>query len=433
MPKYAFCLFFLIPILSCSSQTVRAPKNPTSSDGLPEPYATKSTTNYSDGVGWKGSRTPKAPEGFVVTKYADGFDNPRWLCLTPWGDVLVAESNSNHSTMEKLLAPFVGANKSNNMAHSADRITWLGGGADRAWNGPRGVFIDHGLNQPFGMLFLGDWFYVGDTNALLRFPLVNGRLTADAVAEKVADLPAGEHNRHWTRNIVASADGSKIYVGVGSGSNAAEFGISNEVMRARILEMNPDGSDLRVYASGLRNPVGMDWEPATGALWSVVNERDELGDDLVPDYFTHVVRGAFYGWPYSYWGGHLDPRVKEKAPDAAGKAILPDLNMGNHHAPLGLSFYRGTSFPAHYRGGAFIAEHGSWNSKVLEGYKVVFIPFKDGRPSGPSEDFLTGFNAGIDQKTVYGRPVGLLVLGDGSLLVTDDLSNTIWKVRAVKP
>ncbi len=246
------------------------------------------------------------------------------------------------------------------------------------------------------------------------------------------DLPAGKHNRHWTRNIITNAKGTKIYIAIGSGSNVAENGFDNEKDRARIWEINPDGTGLKVYATGIRNPVGMDWAPGTKTLWTSVNERDELGDELVPDYFTSVQEGGFYGWPYSYYGQHIDPRIKKEEQDSTlvSKAIVPDVSLGSHTASLGLLFYKKKSFPKHYQGGAFIAQHGSWNKSRLAGYRVIFIPFENGKPSGRQEDFLTGFIVDPAEDEVHGRPVGLTTLPDGALLVTDDTSDTIWKINA---
>lgn len=401
-------------------------------DQLPPPYATKSVSNFSNVIGWKDNRTPQAPAGFTVSKYADGFNNPRWMYVTPNGDVLVAESNSNHSFIEQVGGTLIGAGKSNNLSHSADVITLLRDTDKDGVPDLRETLLtkEQGLDQPFGMLVIGKWLYVANSNALLRFPYKPGQTKISEKGEKIIDLPAGDHNRHWTRNIITNSDSSKIYIGVGSGSNVAEYGIANEILRADIIEINPDGSGMKVYASGLRNPVGMGWAPGTGTLWVAVNERDELGDELVPDYLTGVRRDGFYGWPYSYYGQHEDPRVKEKKPELVKKAIVPDLQLGSHTASLGLAFYTKKAFPEKYRNGAFIAQHGSWNRSVPAGYKVVFVPFKNGKPSGPPEDFLTGFMADPSKNEVYGRPVGVIVLPDGAMLVTDDTSNTIWRVAA---
>src|SRR5690554_2712363 len=278
---------------------------------LPEPFATKSVTNYSNVKGWEEGQTPKAPNGFTVTKYANGFENPRWMYVLPNGDVLVAERNSNYSILKQIGATIIGAGGSNNLKRSADRITLLRDTDKDGLPDFRETFLtkEQGLNQPFGMLVIGDWLYVANTNAVLRFPYKPGQTKITEKGEKIADLPAGDVNQHWTRNMVANQDNSKIYIAVGSGDNIGEKGMEHEVMKANILVMDPDGSNLEVFASGLRNPVGMAWEPTTQTLWTTVNERDELGDNLVPDYLTSVKEGDYFGWPYSYWGNHFDLRV----------------------------------------------------------------------------------------------------------------------------
>lgn len=403
---------------------------------LPAPFATKSVTNYSNVIGWKDGAKPKAPAGFTVTKYAEDLDNPRWMYVTPNGDVLVAQSNSNYSLPKQVGAAIVGAGKSNDLNHSADLITLLRDNDKDGKPDVKAKFLtkENGLNQPFGMLVIGNWFYVANTDALVRFPYdpKASKVTGEAV--KLVELPAGKHNRHWTRNIIANDDNSKIYIAVGSGSNVAENGIKEDVGKATIYEVNPDGSDLKVYAFGLRNPVGMDWAPGTKTLWTTVNERDELGNNLVPDYLTSVKEGGFYGWPYSYWGNNVDPRIKkaDAQPALVKKAIIPEVDLGSHTASLGLAFYTAKTFPAKYRNGAFIAQHGSWNRDPISGYKVVFVPFKDGKPAGKPEDFLTGFIIDPKKKEVRGRPVGLAILPDGSMLVTDDKTNTIWRVSTSK-
>ncbi len=397
-------------------------------DSLPPPHATKSSMNFSNVVGWKEGEKPMAPEGFTVTLYAAGFDNPRWLYQTPNGDVLVAESNGKHSLLQRIGAPLVGANKANNLHKSANRITLLRDADKDGKPELQQPFITTALDAPFGMLVLGNYLYVANQNALLRFPYQPGDLTMTAKPDKVIELPAGKVNRHWTRNIICNKDSNKIYIGVGSGDNAGEKGLDKEINRACILEVNPDGTGMRVYAGGLRNPVGMGWAPGSNTLYAAVNERDELGDDLVPDYLTSVREDGFYGWPYSYFGDHVDPRITEKRPDLVKKAIVPDVAIGAHTASLGLAFYTGMAFPEKYQNGAFIAQHGSWNRSVLSGYKVIFVPFKNGKPSGEPEDFLTGFVKDLDHEKVRGRPVCVLVLQDGSLLVTDDKSNKIWRV-----
>lgn len=392
----------------------------------------KSYGNYSKVIGWKDGRTPKAPLGFKVSKYAEGFKNPRWMYVTPNGDVLVAQSNSNYSLLKQIGASLIGAGKSNNLKHSANIITLLRDTNKDGIPDLRETFLTEGLNQPFGMLVMGNWFYVANTNAILRYPYEPGQTKIVGKPEKIVDLPAGKHNRHWSRNIIANADNSKIYIAVGSGSNIAENGIGNELLRAAILEINPDGSGLRLFASGLRNPVGMGFAPGTKTLWTAVNERDELGDNLVPDYMTSVKENGFYGWPYVYYGQNEDLRVKEIKPNLVKNTLVPDRSLGAHTASLGLAFYSSTAFPEKYRNGAFVAQHGSWNRKVLSGYKVVFVPFKEGKPSGETEDFLTGFIVDPAKDKVYGRPVGIVIMPDGSLFLTDDKTNIIWRVSFQK-
>jgi len=375
---------------------------------LPPPYATESKTNNSKVIGWPAGKTPKAPEGFTVTKFADGFENPRWTYISPNQDIFVVESGTRSSK---------------------NQITVL---RDKDKDGKfetRQVFIS-GLNKPFGMLVLKDFFYIANTDGLYRYPYKNNPLKLETKGEKILELPAGGYNNHWTRNLLASPDGSKIYVSVGSGSNNGENGMDKEIRRAAILEINPDGTGEKIFASGLRNPVGMDWNPVNKELWTAVNERDELGDDLVPDYITNVKRDGFYGWPYSYFGSIPDPRMKGQRKDLVEKAIVPDVPVGSHTASLGLAFYTKEKFPAKYKNGAFVGQHGSWNRSKISGYKVLFVPFKDGKPSGKPEDFLTGFISDENKAEVYGRPVAVTVMNDGSLLVNDDSGNTIWKVTA---
>ncbi len=397
---------------------------------LPEPFATKSTSNYSNVIGWEEGQTPKAPEGFTLNKFADGFENPRWMYVTPNGDVLVADSNSNYSILKQIGATIIGAGGSNNLKHSADVITLLRDTNNDGMPDLRKTLLtkNEGLNQPFGMLVIGDWLYVANTDAVVRYPYKVGQTKITVMGEKIADLPAGEVNRHWTRNIISNADNSKIYIAVGSGDNIGEKGMEHEVMRANILVMNPDGSDLEIYASGLRNPVGMDWEPTTKTLWTSVNERDELGDNLVPDYLTSVQEGGYYGWPYTYWGSNYDPRVPIPPYIRLRKALVPDVDLGSHTASLGLVFYTADAFPKKYKNGAFVVQHGSWNRDILSGYRVVFIPFENGKPAGKPEDFLTGFIVDPKKDEVRGRPVGAVVLPDGAMLITDDTTHHIWRI-----
>jgi glucose/arabinose dehydrogenase len=396
---------------------------------LPAPDTTHEVKKFSKVIGWPAGKTPVAPAGFTVTKYAADFRNPRWIYVTPNGDVLVAEANTEPNAAEKAQAAATGKSKSQNMGSSANRITLLRDTNQDGKPDLRTVFLA-GLNQPLGMLVLKDHFYVANTDGLWRYPYKAGQTKITAAGRKIVSLPAGGYNNHWTRNLVAKADGTKIYISVGSASNVGEHGMAEEERRANILEVNPDGSGERIYASGLRNPVGMGWAPGTQTLWTAVNERDGLGDDLVPDYLTSVKPGGFYGWPYAYFGANEDPRMAGQKPDLVQETLVPDVPLGAHTASLGLAFYEGQAFPARYRQGAFIGQHGSWNRSELAGYKVVFLPFKDGRSSGKPEDFLSGFIADAAKAEVYGRPVGVTMLPDGSLLVADDTSNTIWRVSA---
>lgn len=398
-------------------------------DSLPPPNATKSHMNFSHVIGWGSGEKPVAPEGFNVELYYDRLQNPRWMYVLPNGDLLVAESNTHHSFFQKIGAAFIGANKSNSMKKSADRITLLRDADGDGKPEIKETFLK-GLKQPFGMLLIGNYFYVGNTNALVRYTYEKDAKTVTSKPEKILDLPDGKINRHWTRNIIANKNNSKVYIAIGSGTDHGEKGLEHETQRARIIEVNPDGSGMRVYASGLRNPVGMGWAPGTETLWTSVNERDELGDNLVPDYLTGVKENGFYGWPYSYYGQHIDPRVDQMEPELVQQAIVPDVPLGPHTASLGLAFYDKNIFPEKYHNGAFITQHGSWNRKPISGYKVLFVPFKNGKPSGEPEDFLTGFIKDPDHGKVHGRPVGIIVMPDGSLLIADDKSNKIWRVTA---
>lgn len=398
-------------------------------DSLPAPFATKSSTRYSNVLGWHDGKTPVAPQGLTVSALAADLKNPRWIYVLPNGDILVAEASTKDNVGKKVQNVVSGRAGSGNFGNSADRITLLRDTNQDGRPEVRSVFLK-GLNQPLGMLLLNNTFYVANTDGILQFPYKTGDTTLTAKGKKILDLPAGGYNNHWTRNIITNVAGSKIYVSVGSGSNVAEHGMENEHRRANILEINPDGSGEKIYASGLRNPVGMDWAPGTRTLWTAVNERDELGDELVPDYLTGVKEGGFYGWPYAYWGKHPDPRMEGKQqPDLVERSIVPDLSLGSHTASLGLAFYKGKALSEKYKNGAFIGQHGSWNKSTLSGYKVVFVPFKNGKPSGKPEDFLTGFIADAEKSEVYGRPVGIAVANDGALLVADDAGNTIWRVK----
>jgi glucose/arabinose dehydrogenase len=378
---------------------------------LPPPDPAKAATRFAKVVGWPKGTTPQSLQGFAVSLFAGGLSSPRWPYVLPNGDVLVAESEGQPGK-------------------SPNKVTLLRDADHDGVAETQSIFLQ-GVRQPFGLLLLGDQLYVGNTNALMRFPYSAGQTKITAAGTKLLDLPASGQNNHWTRNVIANADGTKLFVSVGSATNVDEEKRDlKDPRRAAVLEVSPDGAGMRVYASGLRNPVGLALHPETKLLWAVVNERDMLGDELVPDYLTSVKEGAFYGWPYSYFGPIEDPRKKGERPDLVAKAIPPDYSLGSHVAPLGLAFYTGASFPARYRNGAFVALHGSWNRSEFAGYKVVFVPFAQGQPSGPAEDFLTGFIADGSASTVHGRPVGLALLQDGSLLVADDGANCIWRVVA---
>lgn len=381
-------------------------------DTLPPPFATPSVRKNSRTIGWPEGRTPIAPAGFRVTRFAEGLKNPRWIYVADNGDVFVSEASTG--------------------GRSANRITIFRDSNKDGVPDSQHVFME-GLNKPFGMLIINDRFYVANTDGVLQFNYKPGIESLDAGAgKKIVELPAGGYNNHWTRNLITNKDKSKIYISVGSGSNVAEHGIEHEARRANILEVNPDGSGERIYASGLRNPVGMDWAPGTNVLWTAVNERDGLGDDLVPDYMTSVKENAFYGWPYAYFGPNEDPRRKGERPDLVSKTIAPDVPLGSHTASLGLAFYTGNAFPSKYHNGAFVGQHGSWNRSAFSGYKVVFVPFANGKPSGKPEDFLTGFIANEEDNQVYGRPVCVAMLADGSMLVSDDTAGIIWRIAASK-
>ena len=396
---------------------------------LPAPYETKSAAHFSNVINWPEGTTPKAPAGFTVTEFARDMASPRWIYVAPNGDIFVAEANTERTGVKKKVVSVVsGQNKSERTEASANRITLFRDTNQDGKPEMQDVFLA-GLNQPFGMLVIGNSFYVATTDGLWQYPYKAGQTKMTAPGKKILNLPAGGYNNHWTRNLLASPDNSKIYVSVGSGSNVGENGIENEKRRANILEINPDGTGERIYASGLRNPVGMGWEPSTKTLYTAVNERDELGDELVPDYLTSVKQGAFYGWPYAYFGPNEDPRRKGERPDLVKKSVVPDVPLGAHTASLGLAFYDKKAFPAKYQNGAFIGQHGSWNRTTFSGYKVVFVPFENGKPGKP-EDFLTGFVAGTNDKDVHGRPVGVTVLPDGAMLVADDAAGRIWRVAA---
>ena len=372
--------------------------------------------------------TARPAAGLAVNAFAGDLDHPRWLYVLPNGDVLVAETNApatEKSGVEGLkgLVMKAAMKRAGAAVPSANRITLLRDVDRDGVAETRSVFL-RDLNSPFGMALVGNTLYVANTDAVLAFPYRDGDLVIETKGRRLADLPAGPRNHHWTKSLVASADGRRLYVGVGSNSNIAEHGMAEEAGRAAIHEIDIASGASRVFASGLRNPVGMDWQPQSGALWVVVNERDELGSDVPPDYMTQVHEGGFHGWPYSYWG-RVDTRVKPQRPDLVARALMPDYALGPHTAPLGLAFYDAQLLPR-FRGGALIGQHGSWNRRPPSGYKVVFVPFADGRPAGIAEDVLTGFLDG--DGNARGRPVGIAVAGDGAVLVADDVGNVIWRV-----
>ncbi|MFJ7283213.1 PQQ-dependent sugar dehydrogenase [Pseudomonas sp. NPDC099000] len=401
---------------------------------LPEPNKTLiPTVNIAPAIGWPDGAKPTAAAGTQVAAFAEGLDHPRWLYVLPNGDVLVAETNAPPKpddgkgvkgwVMKKVMGR-AGAG-----VPSPNRITLL---RDKDHDGiaeTRTVFLEN-LNSPFGMTLVGNDLYVADTDRLLRFHYENGDTAIKSQPIKVVDLPGGTLNHHWTKNVIASKDGSKLYVTVGSNSNVGENGLDQEEGRAAIWEVDRATGNHRIFASGIRNPNGLAWEPQTGALWTAVNERDEIGSDLVPDYITSVKDGGFYGWPFSYYGQHVDIRVEPQNPDLVAKAIAPDYAVGPHTASLGLSFAEGNTLPAQFKEGAFIGQHGSWNRKPHSGYKVIFVPFAGGKPTGQPVDVLTGF-LNEDEKAM-GRPVGVVIDQQGGLLVADDVGNKVWRVSAAK-
>jgi glucose/arabinose dehydrogenase len=401
---------------------------------LPPPHHTLlPTVHIAPAKGWPQGGKPAAATGLAVAAYASGLDHPRWLYTLPNGDVLVAETNAPpkpedskgiRGKIMKMVMKRAGAG-----TPSANRITLLRDADGDGVAETRTVFLE-GLNSPFGMTLVGDTLYVANTDAVMRFPYKTGETRIRAEGVKVADLPAGPINHHWTKNVIASRDGRRLYVTVGSNSNVAENGIEAEENRAAILEIDPVNGRTRLYASGLRNPNGMAWQQQTGTLWTVVNERDELGSDLVPDYLTSVKEGGFYGWPYSYYGQNVDARVKPQRPDMVSKAIRPDYALGPHTASLGLVFYQGDLLPKRYVNGAFIGQPGSWNRRPRSGYKVVYVPVDKGMPAGDTEDILTGFVN--DDGDALGRPVGVAVDKAGALLVADDVGNVIWRVTPAR-
>jgi glucose/arabinose dehydrogenase len=398
---------------------------------LPEPESSLiPTVKVATAIGWAEGTTPIAATGTRVTAFARGLDHPRWVYVLPNGDVLIAETNAPPRP-----EPAIGGvkgwffkryqKKAGGAVPSANRITLLRDTDGDGVADMRSVFASN-LTSPFGMALVDDTLYVANTDAIVRLPYTRGATEAAGPAVHVTDLPGGPMNHHWTKNIVASTDGAKLYAAVGSNSNVAENGMEKEEGRAAVWEIDLRTGAKRIYASGLRNPVGMAWVPDTGALWVAVNERDELGSDLVPDYMTTIRDGAFYGWPYSYFGNNVDERVKPPRADLVAKAVAPDYALGPHTASLGLAYAGGASLPDPFRQGMFVGQHGSWNRQPRSGYKVIFVPFANGTPSGMPVDVLTGFVN--DDGDARGRPVGVAIDTTGALLVADDVGNVVWRV-----
>jgi glucose/arabinose dehydrogenase len=382
------------------------------------------------GVGWSAGQAPAVPAGLKIRAFAAGFEHPRMVYVLPNGDVLVVESNGPKAPIyrpkdyiEDKVKALAGSS-----APGGNRIILLRDSKGVGVPDVRTVFIDH-LNSPFGIVLVGNDLYVADTDAILRFAYTPGATRIASPGVKLTDLPAGPIDHHWTKSLAASPDGSKLYVGVGSNSNITENGMAAEAGRATIWEVDRHTGMKCIYAFGLRNPTGVAFEPQTGKLWAIVNERDEIGPNLVPDYLTSVHQGAFYGWPYSYFGRHVDIRVQPQRPDLVARAVPPDYALSSHVAPLGMAFSRNSALPQRYRSGVFIAEHGSWDRSPLNGYKVVYVPFRNGKPAGSPQDVVTGFLT-PDQSHSQGRPVGLAFDGEGALLIADDVGNTVWRVSA---
>jgi len=431
--RYA-CLPVLLLLSACSKGSAETPMPQDTGPApvLAEPHSTLiPTVDIAPAVGWPAQAKPRAAADFQVNAFASGLDHPRTVYVLPNGDVLVAETNAPakpddgkgiKGAVMKSVMKKAGAGVA-----SPNRITLLRDANGDGVAETRSVLLQK-LNSPFGIALIGQTLYVADTDALLAFPYREGQTSIAAAPVKLADLPAGTLNHHWTKSLAASTDGKRLYVGVGSNSNVGENGLDKETDRAAVLEIEIASGARRVFASGLRNPTALAFQPEDGKLWTVVNERDELGNDLVPDYLTSVREGAFYGFPYSYYGQHVDKRVKPQNPALVAKAIAPDYALGSHVAPLGLAFYTGQALPPRFRNGAFIGLHGSWNRKPLSGYKVVFVPFNGGMPSGPMETVLDGFLN--DQGQAQGRPVGVAQDNAGAVLIADDVGNTIWRLSS---
>ena len=423
---------FVLALASCGEQaTLPSSSGFGANPALPAPHPTMlPTMKIAPAHPWAAGATPVAGAGLRVAAFATGLAHPRWLYVLPNGDVLVAETNAPPKPDDSTgLRGFVEGKvmgRAGATVPSANRITLLRDSHGTGVADVKTVFIK-GLNSPFGMALIGDDLYVADTDAIVKFKYTPGATAITTPGTKVVDLPAGTINHHWTKNIIASPDGSTLYATVGSNSNVGERGLAAEAGRAAIWRIDPKTGAHAIFASGLRNPTGMGFEPMSGKLWTSVNERDEIGSDLVPDYMTSVAPGGFYGWPFSYYGQHVDTRVKDQRPDLVAKAIKPDYALGSHTASLGLTFAAGaTALPAAFTQGAFVGQHGSWNRKPLSGYKVIFVPFTAGVPAGPPVDVLTGFLTASGD--AQGRPVGVTIDHSGGLLVADDVGNTVWRV-----
>jgi len=426
------CVLALAVVLAgCNQKASLQPEQQSgSAPPLPEPRNfLLPPMQVPEGVGWAPGQTPKVAAGLRIEKIAGDLLHPRQLHTLPNGDVLVVEANGPGTepvtTPKQWIASRV-KNQSGKGGKGGDRITLLRkGAAGGEWD--KHVFIEH-LHSPFGVQLIGDTLYVANTDAIVSFPYQPGQTRIGADGVEFADLP-GAVNHHWTKALLASPDGRKLYVGVGSNSNVGENGLEVEYRRAVVLEVDVATRGSRIYASGIRNPTGLQWEPETGTLWAIANERDEIGADLVPDYLTSVKDGGFYGWPYSYYGRNVDARVVPQRPDLVARAIKPDYALGSHVAALGLLFSPTNALPAKYQGGAFVAEHGSWDRSPLSGYAVVFVAFRQGRPVGVPEPVVTGFHSD-DETKLFGAPVGLAQDRDGALLIADDVGNAVWRVTA---
>jgi glucose/arabinose dehydrogenase len=427
----AICIGALaLPLAACGD----APETPTvaetfgPSPNLPAPQQSWiPTVDIATPNVWPDGSKPAAASGMAVNAFASGLDHPRTLHVLPNGDVLVAETNAPPKPVRGIKDFIYGqAQKwAGAGVPSANRISLLRDADGDGVAETKTVFLE-GLHSPFGMALVGEDFYVANTDAIMKFPYSEGDTKISAPGVKLVDLPAGDLNHHWTKDLIASPDGSKLYATVGSNSNIGENGMEAETNRAAVLEVDRASGKWRVFASGLRNPNGPAWQPQSGALWVVVNERDEIGNDLVPDYMTSVRDGGFYGWPYSYFGQHVDERIQPQRPELVEKAIVPDYALGAHTASLGLTFYNADLFGPEFRGGAFVGQHGSWNRRPRSGYKVIFVPFQNGKPSDPPRDILTGFISADDK--ALGRPVGVAIDRRGALLVADDVGNKVWRV-----